>query len=435
MPNQLSEAERDEYAAALGPTPYFDEFGNVVPIGKPEGKVRYYVVWVGRAIGIYMNWGIVSTLTCEYSGATFKKYTTLKDARLGWEQGPVSWNGKWEPPREPREACKSCKSVAAPPVDVPTMPAYVPSRDQSPVRDPSSYKFHTSPQRIPISLPREEAEPPSSDEELYWAEDDPFVPPSPSLSSASFISGSLTPGTLSPGSVRTPLIPTPSLAAMSISSPRTSGDAAGLQQPGTSSAQRPLGLRRESITRSISCGPSQRREPSPVKRSTRPTAGTPSRTAVTAAASPAAGVPSRGAATAAASPTASAPSLAAGAPSRPAGAPSRPAGAPSRPAGAPSRAAATTAASPVAGASSSRADKKLFEPDVVKVRAAKEVYVVVRGDYPGVYLDRNTAMVKLGTSPGMKLTRFTSRSVAGWYFTQQYMAGQVGVPVVVVEDE
>lgn len=44
-------------------------------------------------------------------------------------------------------------------------------------------------------------------------------------------------------------------------------------------------------------------------------------------------------------------------------------------------------------------------------------------------------MIKLGTSPGMKLVRFESRSVAGMYFAQEYMAGRVGVPVAVLQDD
>ncbi len=42
--------------------------------------------------------------------------------------------------------------------------------------------------------------------------------------------------------------------------------------------------------------------------------------------------------------------------------------------------------------------------------------------------------MKLGANPGMKLVVFSSLSKASWYFAQSYMAGRVGVPVVVVAD-
>ncbi len=41
----------------------------------------------------------------------------------------------------------------------------------------------------------------------------------------------------------------------------------------------------------------------------------------------------------------------------------------------------------------------------------------------------------LGTNPGMKLVRFHSLKKASWYFVQEYMARNVGVPLVVIDDE
>ncbi|KAJ2962746.1 hypothetical protein NUW54_g14314 [Trametes sanguinea] len=76
-----------------------------------------------------------------------------------------------------------------------------------------------------------------------------------------------------------------------------------------------------------------------------------------------------------------------------------------------------------------------FQPNDVEVQLEKEAYVVVRGERPGIYFDRTTAMLMLGTSPGMKLVRFRSVKKASWYFVQEYMAGHVGVPVVVVADD
>lgn len=47
--------------------------------------------------------------------------------------------------------------------------------------------------------------------------------------------------------------------------------------------------------------------------------------------------------------------------------------------------------------------------------------------------NRNTAMLRLGTNPGMKIVRFHSQKKAASYFVLEYMAGHVGVPVVMLE--
>lgn len=48
----------DRLAASLGVTPNFDPVsGEIVPIGQPEGgKKTVYVVWAGRALGLFHNW-------------------------------------------------------------------------------------------------------------------------------------------------------------------------------------------------------------------------------------------------------------------------------------------------------------------------------------------------------------------------------------------
>ncbi|KAI1782808.1 hypothetical protein LXA43DRAFT_1103388 [Ganoderma leucocontextum] len=73
--------------------------------------------------------------------------------------------------------------------------------------------------------------------------------------------------------------------------------------------------------------------------------------------------------------------------------------------------------------------------DTVPVKPSRHVYVVICGDHPGIYFDRNAAILKLGTSPGMKLALFDSLSQAAWYFVKQYMKGQVGVPVLVDDED
>ena len=55
----------DNVAASLGPTPVYNEQQEIVPIGQPEGgRVLIYVVWVGRAVGLFHNW-YVSSHSCS----------------------------------------------------------------------------------------------------------------------------------------------------------------------------------------------------------------------------------------------------------------------------------------------------------------------------------------------------------------------------------
>lgn len=46
----------DRVALELGPTPIYDDNGQIVPIGEPVKGKQIYVVWRGRAIGIFNNW-------------------------------------------------------------------------------------------------------------------------------------------------------------------------------------------------------------------------------------------------------------------------------------------------------------------------------------------------------------------------------------------
>ncbi|KAI1783078.1 hypothetical protein LXA43DRAFT_1067986 [Ganoderma leucocontextum] len=58
----------DATAAALGRTLRLDEQGRVIPIGVADDpsilpeKAGFYVVWVGRAVGLFANWGLASTM-------------------------------------------------------------------------------------------------------------------------------------------------------------------------------------------------------------------------------------------------------------------------------------------------------------------------------------------------------------------------------------
>ncbi len=47
----------DELAASLGTTPKYNSHGQIIPIGRPEGKSSWiYSVYIGRALGFYNNW-------------------------------------------------------------------------------------------------------------------------------------------------------------------------------------------------------------------------------------------------------------------------------------------------------------------------------------------------------------------------------------------
>lgn len=43
-------------AAALNPTPYINAAGEIEPLGAEGPKGKTYVVWVGRAVGLFNNW-------------------------------------------------------------------------------------------------------------------------------------------------------------------------------------------------------------------------------------------------------------------------------------------------------------------------------------------------------------------------------------------
>ncbi len=57
--------ECDSLAHSLGVTPVFDRHGIIIAIGTMEGKGRVYVVWIGRAIGLFYNWYV--RMSCSTS--------------------------------------------------------------------------------------------------------------------------------------------------------------------------------------------------------------------------------------------------------------------------------------------------------------------------------------------------------------------------------
>nr|VWO98093.1 Bifunctional solanapyrone synthase (EC (EC (FAD-dependent monooxygenase sol5) (Prosolanapyrone-II oxidase) (Prosolanapyrone-III cycloisomerase) (Solanapyrone biosynthesis protein 5) [Ganoderma boninense] len=70
----------DATALSLGLTLKLDERGRVIPIGPadnpniPDDRAPFYVVWVGRGVGLFRNWGTTNAMVCGFSGSTFKLY-------------------------------------------------------------------------------------------------------------------------------------------------------------------------------------------------------------------------------------------------------------------------------------------------------------------------------------------------------------------------
>ncbi|KAL7285416.1 hypothetical protein ACG7TL_000512 [Trametes sanguinea] len=434
--NRETIADWEEVAASLGDTPKFDEEGQVIPIGKPEEfKPRYYVVWRGRAVGIFLNWGLAQAMTAEVEGALFKKYSTLADARRGWEQGPqarrtqLSFN-----PGTPRSPANEEGSA---------------SRDGSPVRESWRFEVNNRPAIVRVQMPGIPA--PTShaaapddddgdDDAKYWAHVPDFAedapPPSPSLSAISSISSltatSITTGTVSPRTVRTPQLSSPD------NTPAGSPVSRGRDLPAAPpppAARTPT--RSTSMSRTISCRIKTSSEPRPIKISTllkadkgshdsQPTTVPPIKTSRSDQDPLGRMPPSTPIKT---SPSASKKRAVGVFPELPRPTPSAATTA------LPTKGKGVAASSSPTRLSPTRQASEPFQPSPVEVQPEKEAFVVVRGDRPGIYFDRTTALLMLGTRPGMKLVRFRSIKKASWYFVQEYMAGRVGVPVVVVADD
>ncbi|KAI9069584.1 hypothetical protein FKP32DRAFT_1671250 [Trametes sanguinea] len=369
MPTASQIATWEALAEVMQPSPRFDEDGQLVPLGKPEADVSYYVVWSGRAVGIFMNWGLANAMTCGYTGAAHKKYKTLEDARLAWAQGPTGPIEEYHPPPEPtlrpstppppsQDDSSSDESISMPGTHV-----------QTPVAEGGQAGMARA--TIPASLP---------------------LSPTSSISSISYLSGlSISSGTATPRTVHTtrstPTGPTPSSKTP--------------VSPSPSKAPSPI------ISRTTSCGPGRRREPQPIRIAALSRTPTSERKRpIPTASSTGGGSAQVGQADALLTTTAS-----------------------------PTKGKVRSPSPPIASSSRHVEGQPQFSPQRVEVHDGQDVYVVVRGDQPGVYLDRNTAMLMVGTSPGMKIVRFRSRKKAAWYFVQEYMAGRVGIPVVVVNDD
>ncbi|CDO73957.1 hypothetical protein BN946_scf185043.g5 [Trametes cinnabarina] len=383
----------DQTARSLGITPKTNEDGELIPVGLPEEKEHVYVVWVGRGIGLFYNWGLTLAMTCGFPGAAHKKYHSLESARQGWVQGPTRMWGTWQIPI-PR--------VAIPTPGLPPEPA-APSASAIPHYSslPASATLHdplpkevqlTAAADSKITVDLRGADALDSDNE-YWSEVDDLyndqpdrpdqhtpppstpsppdsptllqhqlpIPHSPAASSAPSISSvssfplssMLSDGTVSPDAVYSPL---PASPASSVSAIRSELGFGARRPPASSTSASPLRL--ASSTTAI-----------------------------------------------------------------------------------PLRLASSISASPLrqaigkAGRGASGDVTKAADRSSASELKPRTFYVVVRGEYPGVYFSRDVALEKLGTRPGIKIVRFHSLSHASWYFTQEYMAHRVGVPVLVSPTE
>lgn len=131
----------------------YDESGRIIPIGEPKQGKHVYVVWYGRALGIFNNWcvscilgahrltyfllrGACGAMVNGFPGALYEGFRTLRQAEQAWLNGP-SWGfpgGAWTPPALPRTALPTPGYVYAPDSNV-----------RSPPPAPSSAQAQASP--------------------------------------------------------------------------------------------------------------------------------------------------------------------------------------------------------------------------------------------------------------------------------------------------
>jgi len=53
-----------------------------------KGRSPFFVVWVGRCIGIYTTWRECSALVSGYPGARFRGFDRMEEAQRAWREGP-----------------------------------------------------------------------------------------------------------------------------------------------------------------------------------------------------------------------------------------------------------------------------------------------------------------------------------------------------------
>ncbi|KAH9899135.1 hypothetical protein C8Q73DRAFT_787057 [Cubamyces lactineus] len=305
----------DSLAVALGSTPKFNNQNEIIPIGARDPRGKVYVVWIGRGIGLFYNWGLTGAMVKGFPGAMYKSFHSLEDARRGWYGGPRSVSD-WTPPA-PRPAVLTPTSKQR----EPEAQLHIPT----PIHPPPL---------VHVRLPADVAvESDSSDDDIG---DDSKLSGHRAPHSASV------PSLLTPGTVSAATIPTPPSEASTPSKP-------------TKARPLKVTMTAKGFWGAKPASPASKR----VATSSRTTADPP----------------------------------------------------------------ATTGR-----------DSPELSYDRVRVRKGEYVFVVLRGDLPGIYFDRTTALVSAGCRPGMKIVPFKSLSRAAWFFTQQSTKHRVGVPVVDVSD-
>ncbi len=290
-------------------------------------------------------------MTGGFPGGCCKKYRNLEDARKAWEQGPVELSGKWRPPA-PRLPLRTPGFE----VDEDEMHIVTPPSQSAPSPAVSLLPREVEvgpPARIPLPVSALSESTYSSDEEeqmwkdAAWPEefarpredhadgDTPAIPLSPTISSVSSLSlspaPSLTSGTISPGPVLTPAFPVTTFPQQS--TPKISRRTLACPAVDRTETVRPLRRRQE---------------------------------ATTAATPPASPTKRAGGSTLEMRPLACSPSKSSHREGRETG-------------------------KIVRADGHASVSTYTLEPARVAVPKPKEIFVVVRGDFPGIYFDRYVA--------------------------------------------
>ncbi|KAH9900718.1 hypothetical protein C8Q73DRAFT_637151 [Cubamyces lactineus] len=226
----------DMVAGALGVTLRLDAEGIPIPIGEKEDRGHVYVVWVGRGIGLFYNWGLTHAMVCGFSGSAHKKYNSLEGALQGWIEGPTQMAGSWRIPQpcppilteRSRPEAKLPQSPDQPhrslPPEVSVLPAKagpralaIAAQTWAAQSEDAFWDNHNGNSHEPLST----SSPPPSPT--------PRAMPSPNVSSDSELSfcsleavrfaSMLTDGTISPWTINTPPMSSPAAQSSTFSSP------------------------------------------------------------------------------------------------------------------------------------------------------------------------------------------------------------------------
>nr|VWO93930.1 NADPH oxidase isoform 2 [Ganoderma boninense] len=93
----------DATARSLGPTPRYDADGLVIPFGNAGREGKVYVVWHGRAIGLFYGMRLANAMVFSFEGAAYVGCRNLQSAQEAFRRGPTFLRAVWTLPR-PRAA-------------------------------------------------------------------------------------------------------------------------------------------------------------------------------------------------------------------------------------------------------------------------------------------------------------------------------------------